>query len=1201
MAEANENNLIPGGTAKDYDKLYRFVDAINKLATDEETRQRISSLSPEAKELVGRISAGEVHTSVLCQIVSKYWKELGFQGPISESECYKLETHGRKLSADNSFPSVKDVDKIYNQYEDEILANKEEVKSKVSESRNKLSEARKKHKRFRVFGNVLKVVASAALVLATVAVPIGVFASVVFAPIATGLMTGLGITTILGASLMYKYGTKKATKLFNNCVDKLKKAREARKAERQAVREAKREYRKNKSMFRGVERSYERERNYRSNHKYPGSVKEAEPEPERKITTNVVENVNDFDKFMEGKGFSPEQVKLFNQFKSEEDLEAYCEENNLNFEEIKGKYSQFVEAKKEFEENKNENFDRVRTEKQETKQPGEQKKSETPNSSKQSETKEIHFENGDVYVGEVNEQGEPNGKGEVRFKDGKRLSGSFKNGKRNGYLELYDKDDKLIESYNCVEGKKHGRYVDGEKKSVTYYFEDEDVKTKEEFDRLTKEAEEKQASAEDSASVLNDLGEENTSKTQTEPQAGDAEKVIPQEQPTNDNDQEFVNDAEQEKVQSSQTLDDISPERMENQQPTQNEDDKELVDGADANQTLNVENASEKKPNKCWLAIQCFDAINGEPSEEQIEAIRKKTGFASLEDAKKAYAKTKKINVEEINLDPAEGKTPNRPWLAKTIGEVVGKDNLSENFKKRTGYDDPDRAKVEYAKQKFVKATKETLAIAGRNGWKTFTAKTKEDVSQMFEKLEQDKRSNIVSSLKGLSKEQIAVVLEGMPDGLKAFVDGQLKGKDESKQKNTSDKKIDKTELFKKFNSNRKASSGAHFTAQLTRDEFMDFVVKEGIAENGNNQQLKEIWQEYQQNEVKSATIDGEKVPEVQYSEDGTAFYAGEVKAEEVLEKCSENPTKEEYIKVAQEQGLTKVEAELSYHGEAEAKIETPVEEQTTEKETEETTVETPVEPETPAKKEEPEVQVEQEPVVKEEPVAPKVEIEVVQDQIEEEKPKTQEEIEEENRIASENRIKEFIDQYEQNVSDENETLFRDYAERNGLSPEEIENAVETYFKQEEKSEQQVAESENTEEQEEVVHENETKSTLEPQAGGAGNIIPPTPPTDDNDQEFVNVADQENVQPSQTPKDNLPEYMKTQELLEGMEIYQEEQDFIKEFEEQARSGRFKDSQEAFSEIALKFKFTQERINAMINQKYGDQNKNKSNSEEEREM
>ncbi len=1525
MAEEDGNKknkelpLISGGTPKDYDRLYHFVEAVNKLAVDQATREKISNLSPEAEELVSRIKTGAVSSRVMVQIVSKYWKELGLESAVSEDDCYKMWKYGVSISADGKFPQTDDVDNAYNKYEEENFKSKKDAETKKSENEKKLKEARKARKRFRVFGNVLTVLGSAALTLAIPVASIGLLASVVFAPIPVGLMTGLGITTIVGSSLLFKYALPKAFKLFKDRIDAVKNARKARKDERKAVKEAKNELKKSNANLKGISDLLEKDQAYRSEHKYPGFKKEEGKEEWMIETENVIPK--EYGPFMEFKGFTSDQVKVFEAFEattpggSEKEFEEYCKTNNIPYDDFKGKYAQFVSARNEFKKTNNlvdikeatatgENKDQKtpntgiqtpgastqgtttqQTTQQQTTEPktikledgwsyfgfvdengnphgkGQQEKDnmvirgsfehntregyfETLKDKKLVETgfyvngerqpeitldnghkymgqvnknkkpegkgtfilengrcegsfkdgecngelvyfgkdetiigkenyidgklhgesidywsdgkirakrnynngalhgqsvkidengnqtttyyyenkdvgtkeefdrltkeaeaesinseteqhvndnheektnkngrKTIEYENGNVYVGEVNDKDEPHGKGEFTTNDGNiKISGNFTNGKQNGQFVAFTKDGKLyrkIEEVNYVDGKRNGEsfkyredgtikskanYVDdklhgpyfedenGELKITTYYFEGQDVKTKYEFDRRTngvKNAEKVDATVEDvqetdekqvflpinnkdkkleeqvdetkttevtGESTNKNQAEENQTniekveeqsaenedvvdenkkqetKSKLEPQAGGAGNIIPPTPPTDDNDKEPVNVAEQNNIQ------------------------------------VNLENASEKRPNKCWLAMQCFDAIGGEPTKEQIEAIRKKTGFASLEDAKKAYAKTKKISVEEINLDPAEGKTPNRPWLAKTIGEVVGKENLSENFKKRTGYDDPDKAKIEYAKQKFVKATKETLAIAGRNGWKTFTAKSRDDVAQMFEKLEQNKKSNIVSSLKGLSKEQVAVILEGMPEGLKLFVQGQLKGKEESKpQESKNAPEIKKSDIFKKFNTNRKTSRELHFTDPLTRDEFVNYLVQEGLVENGANQEkVKDIWKEYQQYEVESATIDGEKAPEVEYSDDGTAVYAGDVDAEDVLKNCPENPTKEQYVETAKEQGMTQVEAEISYHTVAEAKIEDKEEqEKTTTEEKQETVVET----ETHVEPKEQKVEVVEEVVQTEIPKAemPKVEVEIVQDKVQADEPKTPEQIEEENRIASEDSIRKFLNQYEKNISDENESLFRDYAERNGLSPEEIDRAVEIYFKQEE-NEEKVDETKTTEvkdesnnknqaeetetnikkveeqsvENENVVGENkeqETKSTLEPKAGGAGNIIPPTPPTDDNDKESVNVADQEKVQPSQTPKDNLPEYMKTQKLIEGMEIYKEEQDFIEEFKDQVKLGKFKNNQEDFMKAAQHFKFPQERINAMINQKYGDQNKNKGNSEE----
>ncbi|CAF1140763.1 unnamed protein product [Adineta ricciae] len=44
----------------------------------------------------------------------------------------------------------------------------------------------------------------------------------------------------------------------------------------------------------------------------------------------------------------------------------------------------------------------------------------------------IHYQNGDKYVGEINAQREPHGKGMMCWKNGRRYEGQWKNGKKDG-------------------------------------------------------------------------------------------------------------------------------------------------------------------------------------------------------------------------------------------------------------------------------------------------------------------------------------------------------------------------------------------------------------------------------------------------------------------------------------------------------------------------------------------------------------------------------------------------------------------------------------------------------------------------------------------------------------------------------------------------------------------------------------------------
>lgn len=178
----------------------------------------------------------------------------------------------------------------------------------------------------------------------------------------------------------------------------------------------------------------------------------------------------------------------------------------------------------------------------------------------------------------------------------------------------------------------------------------------------------------------------------------------------------------------------------------------------------------KSKHNSPWLAINCFEAIGNVATQEQIEAIYAKTGYRSLEDAKKAYAKSKKIEPNAVNVFPEEGKKPNRPWLAKTIAETVGVKNLTDNYAKLTGYTDPEKASFDYAKTQFRKASKETLQKLSISSWKELSAKSPEDVVALWNNLEYADKSNLISTLDGLSTEEVAKLTESMPNGIKQFV-----------------------------------------------------------------------------------------------------------------------------------------------------------------------------------------------------------------------------------------------------------------------------------------------------------------------------------------------------------------------------------------------------------------------------------------------
>ncbi|CAF3694942.1 unnamed protein product [Rotaria sp. Silwood1] len=71
----------------------------------------------------------------------------------------------------------------------------------------------------------------------------------------------------------------------------------------------------------------------------------------------------------------------------------------------------------------------------------------------------IHYKNGDKYTGEINEKREPNGKGTMCWKNGRRYEGQWTNGKKNGQGIEYGangqvnlngewKDDVFVSVYN---------------------------------------------------------------------------------------------------------------------------------------------------------------------------------------------------------------------------------------------------------------------------------------------------------------------------------------------------------------------------------------------------------------------------------------------------------------------------------------------------------------------------------------------------------------------------------------------------------------------------------------------------------------------------------------------------------------------------------------------------------------------------------
>ena len=241
-----------------------------------------------------------------------------------------------------------------------------------------------------------------------------------------------------------------------------------------------------------------------------------------------------------------------------------------------------------------------------------------------------------------------------------------------------------------------------------------------------------------------------------------------------------------------------------------------------------VKEAAKKLKHDCpFLAIQCFDAIEGEPTEEQINAIYERTGYSSLEAAKAKYAKKKKISVDEINLDPAQGKQPNRPWLAKTISEVVGKEGLSDSYETRTGYADPDLARQAYAKQKFRKINKQVLTELGTSSWSEFTAKSPEETEELWKNLDEKQKTNLYKVLDDLSAEDAEKLLKDLSESLvrRSYKTTVQPSKGEEKIVLMNDKPEEMLILFDRYDKYL-ASQGRTWKGDDQLDSFINFMTE---------------------------------------------------------------------------------------------------------------------------------------------------------------------------------------------------------------------------------------------------------------------------------------------------------------------------------------------------------------------------------------
>lgn len=252
----------------------------------------------------------------------------------------------------------------------------------------------------------------------------------------------------------------------------------------------------------------------------------------------------------------------------------------------------------------------------------------------------------------------------------------------------------------------------------------------------------------------------------------------------------------------------------------------DTVEEVEADNQAPVKETVKKPKHDCpFLAIQCFDAIEGEPTEEQINAIYERTGYRSLEAAKAKYAKKRKISVDEINLDPAQGKQPNRPWLAKTISEVVGKEGLSDSYETRTGYTDPDLARQAYAKQRFRKINKQVLTELGTSSWSEFTSKSPEETEELWKNLDEKQKTNLYKVLDDLSAEDAEKLLKDLPESLvrRIYKTTVQPSKGEEKIVLMNDKPEEMLILFDRYDKYL-ASQGRTWKGDDQFDSFVDFM-----------------------------------------------------------------------------------------------------------------------------------------------------------------------------------------------------------------------------------------------------------------------------------------------------------------------------------------------------------------------------------------
>lgn len=781
--------LIPDGNIASYTNLYRFVEAVNDLMFNGDTAKRLYSDPATADDMQCFMPGNTLHLSDLVNVLEKHQNLFNFSKRMTKDDFVALYNYGQKIAEPGrQVPSLEDVNEAVKYYEDKKLTATVEAEKKYEETTKSYDEAKKVRKREgrRVFGHLLGTMGAGLLSLAVPATVFAGLVSLVTVPaVSLGWMTGGGIAIFAAGVIAVKYVLPKCFKLFGKAIEKLKEARKSRKEARKNEKDLAKQKKAARAEYSACHTQEVIDKNLSevTATRYPGKGRQTEAAAEN---SDPVLNPSGYEKVAEARArqtaqtqaaktqATPDERTAAESEFSEDELSLFNKFESTPFmlEDEDANLQSFIDANKGTSGFNADTF------------------ADRYHAYKASQTNEDEREDGSDSEGGAPATEEP-------AAESPEATSETPTTDTNPALADEAEESADETSAESTETPAAEPTAESEEPAA--------VQTTEETPDVA---------AEDAEPTIAPVVEQIRPQTQAEdvpPTGGNGDNG----NGGNDNNHDEPENAGDGNGNGGNNGGD-------------NGGSGDTVEEVEADNQATVKETVKKPKHDCpFLAIQCFDAIEGEPTEEQINAIYERTGYSSLEAAKAKYAKKRKISVDEINLDPAQGKQPNRPWLAKTISEVVGKEGLSDSYETRTGYTDPDLARQAYAKQRFRKINKQVLTELGTSSWREFTSKSPEETEELWKNLDEKQKTNLYRVLEDLSAEDAEKLLKDLPESLvrRSYKTTVQPSKGEEKIVLMNDKPEEMLILFDRYDKYL-ASQGRTWKGDDQFDSFIDFMTE---------------------------------------------------------------------------------------------------------------------------------------------------------------------------------------------------------------------------------------------------------------------------------------------------------------------------------------------------------------------------------------